>query len=89
MDAVKVGIREFREQLAQYLEADTPIAVTKHGRTVGLYIPVRANPEEEDVVALREAGRRLDAWMNAQGLHEEDLVAEFKTLRKAGRRRAR
>ena len=35
METVRVGIREFRSKLAQYLlEADTPIAITRHGDTV-------------------------------------------------------
>jgi PHD/YefM family antitoxin component YafN of YafNO toxin-antitoxin module len=42
MGAVKVGIREFREKLASYvLESDTPVAITRHGDTVGYYIPAR------------------------------------------------
>lgn len=89
MAAMKVGMREFREQLAQYLETDTPVAVTKHGRTVGLYIPVVRKPDEEDVGALREAGRRLDEWMTQQGLTEEELVADFKALKKTSRIRGR
>jgi hypothetical protein len=28
MEATKVGMREFREQLARYLESEVPIAVT-------------------------------------------------------------
>jgi len=87
MAATKVGMREFREQLAQYLESEVPIAVTKHGRTVGLYIPVRHRPAEEDLVALREAGRRLDEWMARQGVTEDELVTEFKAQRKAGQRK--
>lgn len=87
MAATKVGMREFREQLARYLESEVPIAVTKHGRTVGLYIPVRHQPAEEDLAALREAGRRLDEWMVEQGVTEDELVTEFKTRRKAGRRK--
>ena len=36
METVRVGMREFRSKLAQYLlEADTPIAITRHGETVG------------------------------------------------------
>jgi hypothetical protein len=87
METVKVGMREFREQLAALLESDKPVAVTKHGRTVGLYIPIRHRPEAEDLEALREAGRTLDAWMATQGLSEDELVAEFKQARKAGRKR--
>jgi len=37
--AVRVGIRELRARLASHLETATPIEVTRHGRTVGLYVP--------------------------------------------------
>lgn len=87
MATAKVGMRDFREQLAQYLESEVPIAVTKHGRTVGLYIPVRHRSAEEDLAALREAGRRLDEWMARRGVTEDELVTEFKARRKAGRRK--
>jgi antitoxin (DNA-binding transcriptional repressor) of toxin-antitoxin stability system len=80
-------MREFREQLAQYLESEVPIAVTKHGRTVGLYIPLRNRPADEDLAALRAAGRRLDEWMAGPDVTEDELVTEFKARRKAGRRK--
>ncbi len=85
MEATRVGMRQFREQLAEYLESEVPIAVTKHGRTVGLYIPVRRKPAEEDIAALREAGRRLDEWLAREGATEDELVSEFKQRRKASR----
>jgi hypothetical protein len=87
MAETKVGMREFREQLAQYLESDVPIAVTKHGRTVGFYIPLRNRPAAEDLAALREAGRRLDEWMAKASVTEDELVTEFKARRRAGRRK--
>lgn len=87
MAETKVGMREFREQLAQYLESDVPIAVTKHGRTVGFYIPLRNRPAAEDLAALRAAGRRLDEWMAKAGVTEDELVTEFKARRRAGRRK--
>jgi len=40
MSTLKVGIREFRENLATYLlEANQTVAITGHGDTVGYYIP--------------------------------------------------
>jgi hypothetical protein len=36
MESVKIGIREFRENLAGYLESDKPLAITRHGETLGL-----------------------------------------------------
>jgi hypothetical protein len=37
MESIKVGVREFREQIASFLESDTPVVVTRRGETVGVY----------------------------------------------------
>lgn len=42
-----------------------------------------------DREALREAGRRLDAWMAKLNVSEDDLVADFERSRKKSRSRAR
>jgi hypothetical protein len=89
METAKVGIREFREQLGSYLESSQPVAITKHGRTVGFYIPVHRGPELEDREALREAGRRLDAWMAEKKVSEDELVDDFERSRKTSRARGR
>ncbi len=89
METAKVGVREFREQLGSYHESAKPVAITKHGRTVGFYIPVHRAPELEEREALREAGRRLDAWMAEKKVSEDELVADFEQSRKTGRRRGR
>jgi hypothetical protein len=39
MPATKVGVREFREQIARFLESDTSVAVTRRGETLGVYFP--------------------------------------------------
>ncbi len=41
MDTVKIGIREFREKLAGYLESDQALAIARHGETLGFYIPAK------------------------------------------------
>ena len=51
---VRVGARQFREDLAQYLDSPTPIAITRHGQTVGYYLPARRKIDEQE---LREIGR--------------------------------
>jgi len=89
MGTAKVGIREFREQLGSYLESTQPVAITKHGRTVGFYIPVHRAPELEEREALREAGRRLDAWMAEKKVSEDELVEDFERSRKTNRARGR
>ncbi|MFN0165981.1 MAG: prevent-host-death protein [Bryobacteraceae bacterium] len=87
MEPVRVGIREFREKLANYvLESDTPLAITRHGDTVGYFIPARRKRTDEERTALKEAAKRLDALLAAKGVTEDELVADFKRWR-AGKRR--
>lgn len=87
MTAVKVGIREFREKLASYvLESDRPVAITRHGDTVGYYIPARHKRSEAERTALREAASRLQKMLEAEGVSEEEIAADFKRWR-AGRRK--
>ena len=65
MHTTKVGIREFRENLADYLESKTPVAITRHGSTIGIYVPTRPKPSQADLEALRVAGDSalsLQAW---------------------------
>ena len=84
MEHITVGIREFRENLAAYLlESDTPVAITRHGDTVGYYIPARRKRTEEERAALEEAAKRLADVLAAKGLTEDELVADFKKWRAA------
>ena len=81
MEATKVGIREFRADLAEYIAASSPVAVTRHGQTVGYFIPVRCQAEA-DLVALKKASQSLDKLLSAQGVDVEGIVAGFKKARK-------
>lgn len=82
---VRIGIRELRDKLASYLESTVPIEVTRHGQTVGFYIPVPRRPGQAEREALLEAGRRMQVELARLGLTEEELVADFKRWRKARR----
>jgi antitoxin (DNA-binding transcriptional repressor) of toxin-antitoxin stability system len=81
MQSIKVGIREFRENLASYLESQTPVAITRHGTTIGIYVPTHPKPSEADLEALRAAGRKMQSLIAAAGASEDQIVAEFKRLR--------
>jgi hypothetical protein len=87
MQATKVGIREFRENLSSFLESKTPIAITRHGATIGIYLPTRPKPSQADLEALRAAGEKLDAMIAAAGTSEEELMEDFKQLRQESRKR--
>jgi antitoxin (DNA-binding transcriptional repressor) of toxin-antitoxin stability system len=87
MDPVTVGIREFRENLAAYLlESDAPVAITRHGDTIGYFIPARRKRTETERAALKEAAARLDELLAAKRVTEDDLVADFKQWRAAKHR---
>ena len=87
MGATKVGIREFRDNLANYLlESDAPVAITRHGDTVGYYIPARHRRTDGDRDALKEVAARMQAMLAAQGISEDEVLADFKKWR-AGRRK--
>lgn len=81
--SLRIGIRELREKLAAYLESTVPIEVTRHGQTIGFYIPIPKRPGQSEREALVEAGRRMQEELARLGLTEDELVADFKQWRKA------
>ena len=85
MQTTKVGIREFRENLSSYLESRTPVAITRHGATIGIYVPTKPKPNQADLEALRAAGQKMQKLIAAAGTTEEELVEDFKTLRRERR----
>ena len=80
-----IGVKEFRENLAQYMHSDTPVAVTKHGLTVGYYLPARHPVKEEDKQALAAAAQKLNSLLEAKGIDPEDLINDFKELKEQHR----
>lgn len=78
----KIGIREFRKNLATYLAATEPLAVTRHGETIGYFLPTRHKPEQAELESLKTAAAKLDELMIASGIEEDELVAEFRQMRK-------
>jgi hypothetical protein len=78
---VRVGVREFREDLAEYLDSPVPIAITRHGQTLGYYIPTRKKLDEAELLAFRQAADRLAALMAEHGITEDEVVSEFRARR--------
>lgn len=81
----KLGIREFRAHLSEVIAADRPTAVTRHGQTVGVFIPTRPPVTAEALEAFRVTTADLVQQMASVGLDEETVVAEFKAARRAER----
>lgn len=88
MSAVKVGVREFREQFARYLESDTPVAVTRRGETIGVYVPTpRKTVPSAQLAELKAAADRLAAAL--ADVDEEEIVADFQKWRRNERAASR
>lgn len=85
--ATRVGIREFRENLADYLESKTPVAITRHGSMIGIYVPTKPKPDQADLQALRLAGQKMQELIAASGTTEDEIVADFKKARRERRTR--
>ena len=88
MATIKVGVREFRERIASFLESDTPVAVTRRGETLGVYVPTpRKHRKNADISELKAASDRLAKAL--ADVDEEEFVAGFEEFRRRNRKSAR
>ena len=89
METAKVGIREFRENLAGYLESGTPLAIVRHGETLGFYIPAQKRSRKAELEAMRAAAKDLDEMIASWGASEHELMEEYKEIRRVAREKKR
>jgi len=82
-------MREFRENLAGYLESGKPLAITRHGETLGFYIPAQKRSRKAEVAATRAAAKELDAMIASWGASEDELMEEYKEISRASREKKR
>ncbi len=83
MATKSIGIREFRESLSTYLlKASTPIAITRHGDTVGYFIPTRRKRTPEEKAASLRSYEAMQSMLAEKGITEEDIIRDFEELRK-------
>lgn len=68
-----VGVREFRDHATRYLSGSDPIAVSKHGRVVGFYVPVHRD-EDDAKAALAKLGETVGRVLSQSGMTEEELT---------------
>lgn len=85
MDTLSVGIREFRSGLAEFIDQRKPVAVTRHGVTVGVFVPT-PRPTPQDVQALRDASAKLRSVLSLSEDEVDAAAADFQALRKASRK---
>jgi len=82
MAASAVSIREFRAHLAEHVDASAPVAVTRHGRTVGFFIPVKTDLTAE-IAAFKSAADQLDELLSQE--EREAALAELDMIDHEGR----
>ena len=68
-----VGVREFRDHATSYLSGAEPVAVSKHGQVIGVYVPIKRDPERVQR-ALDRLGETVEAILDQTGLTEDELV---------------
>jgi len=80
-----VGVREFRDRATGLLREAEPIAVERHGKVIGFYIPVESKKGNDE--ELKEALARLDASvkrvLEETGMTEDELAGYFDLPRSA------
>jgi len=75
-----VGVRDFRDHATEYLADDQAVAITRHGRVIGFYIPVPSDSDETKR-ALDRLGATVSRIRAATGMSEDEL-SDLLNLRK-------
>jgi hypothetical protein len=74
MGALKeVGVREFRDHATKYLSGSETVAVSKHGRIIGFYLPLERN-EDEVHGAIDDLSKAVSQVLQETGMNEEELI---------------
>jgi antitoxin (DNA-binding transcriptional repressor) of toxin-antitoxin stability system len=71
-----VGVREFRDHATTYLSGSHPIAISKHGRVIGLYIPMKRDKEAARR-ALDKLEETVERILEETGMTEDELADMF------------
>jgi len=71
MRATKVGIRKSK----------TPVAITRHSATIGIYVPTKPKPSKADLEGLRVDKEKKQELIAAAWTTEDELMEDFKKLR--------
>lgn len=69
-----VGIREFRDKASQYLSSREVVAVKRHGKLVGFYIPVEQSESVEIEQALQKLNQTVETAIAESGMDEATLA---------------
>ncbi len=66
----RVSIGKLRANLANYLKSPQPIAIMRHGLTIGYYVPASFNESEIERESLKQAVSKLEGLLQESLDHE-------------------
>ena len=66
----KVAIGKLRSNLANYLNGNEPIAIVRHGQTIGYYVPTSIEESTLEKESLKQAISKLDGLYTKENSHE-------------------
>lgn len=78
-----VGVREFRAGLSSYIDAGDAVALTRHGQTVGWFIPTPPVPQRQRET-LKQAGAILDQLLAENSTNPNEILKEYQEARRKG-----
>lgn len=68
-----IGIREFRDKASHFLASSEALAIKRHHKIVGFYIPLNASEEIEVKQALARLEQIINSSLIESGLDEKTL----------------
>ena len=75
--------------MADYLESGKTLAITRHGETLGFYIPAQRHDRKAEVEALHAAAKERDEMIASWGATEDQLMEEYKEIHRSERQKKR
>lgn len=86
----RIGIRELKNQATRLLHEDEVLLIQRHGKDVGVYIPLselESAPLEVRLRLFQRVTDEIGRSAQRRGISESGLLKRFQALRKARRRR--
>ncbi len=79
--------RDFQEDSDALLDGKEPVFIEHNGTTAGVYIPMDSDemPRTLRMELVKHLARKNREALEARGLTEEEVIAEFEASRKARR----
>lgn len=83
------SVREFRSRVAELIDSDEPVLVTRHGKNAAVLYPLhdpKKIPIEVRRRLFRDITESIREQLDAAGVTDEDVERDLRTPRKRRRR---